>query len=148
MNDHTRILAALRHYVDLQATLLTALRAAFGREPGPEIWLGDVPKRGEVLVRDRTWDFVRHGGGVRFSEQGSARQVDVLDRVDRPDLFDRWRLVTYFGSLQRTGIKLLEHATRQRGLPFPDALDLLLPRLIEAGVVVESEGRFMLVTRV
>lgn len=76
------------------------------------------PLRHEGFIRDDArleelcrGDFVRHGGGVRFSEQGSARQVDVLDRVDRPDLFDRWRLVTYFGSLRRTGIKLLEHAT-------------------------------------
>jgi len=111
------------------------------------LWLREAPFVGEVEVDARRWQYVRHGGGVEFRELLSRRAIDVHDKLDRPHMFDAWRLQLYFGSLRRTGMKMLERACGRRGISAKDALELLVPHWRDLGAVIDVSGALMLADR-
>jgi len=135
VDGYDRFVAELRRFVKVQGALLAALRAVAG---------GDERRVGEVTVQGERWTFARHGGGVMFHEPASGRRIDAHDKIDRPGAFDVWRLSIYFGSLQRTGVKMLERAIGRSGMPVKEALDVVLQRCTEAGVVSVADGALVL----
>jgi hypothetical protein len=61
--------------------------------------------------------------------------VDVHDALERPELFDVWRLRTYFGSLGRRGVKCIERAVGRPGVRLDEALSDVLEDLERSGTL-------------
>ncbi|WAS99273.1 DUF6896 domain-containing protein [Nannocystis punicea] len=142
--DQGPILGELRRFVDTQVALVAAFHRAFARG---EFWFREIPQVGAMELDGRRWEYVRHGGGVGFYERVSRRAIDVHDKFDRPHMFDAWRLQLYFGSLGRTGMKMLERACGRRGISAKDALALLVPHWRDLGAVVDVSGALTLADR-
>ena len=138
----TDALDEVMEYVALQKSLLSAFcpTAASG---GPASF-ADLPKIGEVNVGSEPWRYTRHGAGVLFHHQQTGRQIDVHRHLDRPNLFDAWRLRTYFGSLGRRGVKMVERAIGSRGLPLDQAIEELLDIWLRAEAIIEENGSYRL----
>lgn len=141
--DQGPILDELRRFVDTQVALVAAFHRAFARGDGM-FWFREIPFVGEVELDAQRWKYTRHGGGVAFYEPVSRRAIDVHDKLDRPHMFDAWRLQLYFGSLRRTGMKMLERACGLRGISAKDALELLVPHWRDLGVVNDVSGALTL----
>ena len=132
------------HFVRTQRAVLSAVRMRWGPTTPISVLLSEMPPRGNIEAAGESWEYVRHGGGVRFREWRSGRTIDVHDRVDDPEAFDLWRLRTYFGSLGQSGIRVLERSLQSRGVSLDHALTTLLERWQASGDVVEAEGVFRL----
>jgi hypothetical protein len=144
--DQGRILGELRRFVDTQVALVAAFHRAFARGEGM-FWFREIPQAGEMELDGRRWQYTRHGGGVAFYDPSSRRSIDVHDKFDRPHMFDAWRLHLYFGSLGRTGMKMLERACGRRGISAKDAVEMLVPHWRDLGAVVDVKGALMLADR-
>ncbi|WP_434420531.1 DUF6896 domain-containing protein [Nannocystis pusilla] len=141
--DQGPILRELRRFVDAQVGLLAAFHRAYASDDGT-VRLREIPRVGEVEFEARSWRCARHGGGVAFFEPVTGRAIDVHDKLDRPHVFDAWRLQLYFGSLGRAGAKMLERACARPGLPVSDAVELLVAHWLDTGAVVGVPGALML----
>ncbi len=140
----THALSEVREYVALQEMLIASFSR--GDESGShgDVSLAGLARTGAVVVGTDSWTYKIHGAGVLFQHGATGRQVDVHRRPGRPDLFDAWRLRAYFGSLGRRGVKMVEREIGSRGQPLDKAIDLLLKRWLEAGIVSEDEGSYRL----
>jgi hypothetical protein len=97
--------ALLRRFVSLQAELVKAWLLFHPGAMDP--WASTrVARHGEVFVRGERWHFHRHGGGVDFTGDESRRVVDVHRAVGTPEVFDTWRLMLYFESLNQTTVRV------------------------------------------
>jgi hypothetical protein len=97
--------ALLRRFVSLQAELVKAWLLFHPGSMDP--WAAKrVARHGEVFVRGERWHFHRHGAGVDFTGDESRRVVDVHRAVGTPEVFDTWRLMLYFESLNLNTVKV------------------------------------------
>lgn len=120
--DRTR--TELQVFVGLQVSLVTTLMGYMpvgewqpGFAEALSISRTNLPRTGELEVEGATWKYQFHGGGVEFWGTAPRRTIDCHIHLDRPDLFDAWRLERYFGSLGSKGVRLLESwAARQAPL--------------------------------
>lgn len=135
----------VRRFVELQAALLTALHTQHAADLDPRYWLREVPRNGDVTLQGRTWGYFRHGAGFTFIEEGSEREVNAHNNTDVLEYVDAWRLRCYFGSLGRTGVKLIERALGRRGARLYDAAEELLARLHAAGDLIKYESGYRFV---
>jgi hypothetical protein len=141
-------LGEVERFVHIQKDLLSALRLQVSStRPLSEV-LSELPRRGGVSVQEEVGEYVCHGSGVRFREKQTAVVVDVHVDVDRPDVFDVWRLRSYFGSLGRRGVRVLERAVGIKGVVLERALAILLDRWMESGDVVATSGGYRLPAKV
>jgi hypothetical protein len=98
-------LVLLRRFVSLQAELVKAWLLFHPDALDP--WASRrVPRHGEVFVRGERWRFHRHGVGVDFQAEESRRMVDVHRAVGTPEMFDAWRLMLYFESLNMSTVQV------------------------------------------
>jgi hypothetical protein len=146
MTAQEEALNALRRYVQTQTALLSALQDHGSNQP-LSVRLFNMPAHGVLICHSQEWQFTRHGSGVLFRELCSGRKVDVPIEVDNPEVFDLWRLGTYFGSLGRTGVKLLERASGNRGTTILHALETLLDAWQRSGEINGANGLFSFVVR-
>jgi hypothetical protein len=58
-----------------------------------------VPKKGAILVEGETWEFQKHGAGLRFTRNADSNVVDVSNFVTDASVFDAWRIVQYLESI-------------------------------------------------
>lgn len=140
----TDALSEVREYVALQKVLIASLLRRDDASRYAEMNLSGLARTGEVVVDAESWTYKLHGAGVRFQHGATGRQVDIHRSPDRPELFDSWRLRTYFGSLGRRGVKMVEREIGSKGQSLDKAIDLLLERWLEAGIVTEDEGSYRL----
>jgi hypothetical protein len=129
-------LALLRRFVSLQAELVKAwlLLHPGGLDP----WAAKrVARHGEVFVRGERWHFHRHGVGVDFTGDESRRVVDVHRAVGTPEVFDTWRLMLYFESLNQSTVRV-----GAREFPTDDerSLEQWLKELEKLGLVVRDRS--------
>ncbi len=95
----------LRRFVSLQAELVKAWLRFHPDALDP--WASRrIPRHGEVFVRGESWHFHRHGVGVDFQGQDSRRMVDVHRAMGTPEVFDAWRLMLYFESLNVSSVRV------------------------------------------
>lgn len=126
----------LRQFVGLQRLLWQALRE---RHSGAlTAGLPSIPKHGQLAIENEVWEFQRHGSGVLFSEVSGKRRIDLHDAFAGPEKVDPWRLATYFGSLGRTGEKLVSRAAGNRGT-LEERIGSWLARLASQGVLCTEE---------
>ena len=137
-------LSEVRELVALQEMLIASLPQGEGAGGHAGVSLAGLARTGEVLLGTDSWTYRVHGAGVLFQHGSTGRQVDVHRRPGRPDLFDSWRLRTYFGSLGRRGVRLVEREIGSKGQPLGMAIDLLLKGWLEAGIVIKDEGSYRL----
>jgi hypothetical protein len=98
-------LVLLRRFVALQAELVKAWLSFHPDALNP--WAARrIPRHGEVFVRGERWHFHRHGAGVDFQGQESRRMVDVHRAMGTPEVFDAWRLMLYFESLNVSTVRV------------------------------------------
>lgn len=98
-------LVLLRRFVALQAELVKAWLHFHPDALNP--WASRrIPRHGEVFVRGEPWHFHRHGAGVDFQGQESRRMVDVHRAMGTPEVFDAWRLMLYFESLNVSTVRV------------------------------------------
>lgn len=140
----TDALTEVAEYVALQKLLLISLSPRAESDSQGDAHLAGLARTGEVMVGTDSWSYKLHGAGVLFQHRATGRQVDVHRHLGRPDLFDAWRLRTYFGSLGGRGVKLVEREIGSKGKPLDKAIELLLERWLEAGKVTEEEGGYRL----
>jgi hypothetical protein len=97
-SSEVKCLALLRRFVSLQAELVKAWLHFHPEALDP--WASRrMPRHGEIFVRGERWHFHRQGTGVDFQGDDSRRVVDVHRALGTPDVFDTWRLMLYFESL-------------------------------------------------
>ena len=126
----------LESYTRLQQGLLNSLREQLKVDGS----LASLPRSGELTFDGGIWKFTRHGTGARFEQRATGVVVDIHDEFEHPELFDAWRLRTYFGSLGKRGEKSLQKAVDVRGQPMEKALEQVLSTLSATGQV-EQVGR-------
>jgi hypothetical protein len=68
--------------------------------------------------------------------------VDVYERLDEPEVFDVWRLGTYFRSLGPRGRKVLAKACGMSETAIDDAVVLVTEELLRAGLVGKDGSGF------
>jgi len=87
------------HFIELQITLM---RSFFIHYPLVKDfkWLLDFPSKGVILVGNESWDFKKHGKGIRFFKNNSSAGVvvDIIDNVNNAKIIDAWRLSQYFSN--------------------------------------------------
>ncbi|EZI31189.1 hypothetical protein ABEH22_09860 [Pantoea agglomerans] len=87
------------HFIELQITLM---RSFFIHYPLVKDfkWLLDFPSKGVILVGNESWDFKKHGKGIRFFKNNSSAGVvvDIIDNVNNAKIIDVWRLSQYFSN--------------------------------------------------
>ena len=100
----------IERFVAQQASLLDALERQVGTPLGRTVeMISTGPKTGAVRPDVRSWNFVRHGRGYRFtSEDGVV--VDAHRRVELRDAVDAWRLSQFIDS---TGERIEETSERE-----------------------------------
>lgn len=120
MGQRQDFVMAIKVFLRLQTALLDAF---FQKNPGQHSGLVFFPpvRSGTVFVEGQEWSWQVHGAGVRFLSP-SRVAVDVHTILARPSYFDSWRLRVYFGSLGRTGVKLLERTVGRQG-PLDDLIE-------------------------
>ena len=104
-NSEAGSLVLLRRFVSLQVGLVKEwLRS----HPGAlDAWAAKrIPRHGEVIVGGERWRFQRHGAGVGFQSEESRRTVEVHRAVGTPEVFDAWRLMLYFESLNTSTVRV------------------------------------------
>ena len=87
----------LRDYVEIQKTLSDAVVRKYSYVNNWE-FLIDFPRTGFVLVDGASWNFHKHGSGLRFSSQLDGTTVDITEQVRNWRMFGVWRLMDYFES--------------------------------------------------
>lgn len=120
-------LVILRDFLSLQESLLRALEAT--QEPLVPSMNSLIPRAGAIVTTTGEWTFQRHGSGVSFKRRADGCTIDVHTRVQEPTVFDAWRLRTYFGSLGRRGIKLIDKACGNRSASLQEKVELWLEQL-------------------
>lgn len=136
-------LELLRRFVSLQVELVKAWLQFHPEALEP--WAAKrVPRHGEVLVQGERWRFHRHGVGVGFQGQESGRDVDVHRAAGTPEVFDAWRLMLYFESLNVNTVRV-----GARDFPTDDerSLEQWLTELEGLGLVERSGVRMWRLTR-
>lgn len=87
------------HFIELQITLM---RSFFIHYPLVKDfkWLLDFPSKGVILIGNESWDFKKHGKGIRFFKNNSSAGVvvDIIDNVNNAKIIDVWRLSQYFSN--------------------------------------------------
>lgn len=70
-------------------------------------WLLDFPKNGCIHLNGGTWDFSKHGKGIRFvkNDADDNKIVDINSHIHSPDLVDTWRLSQYLKHCDENQIK-------------------------------------------
>ncbi|MBN1210740.1 MAG: hypothetical protein JXB05_38180 [Myxococcaceae bacterium] len=103
--SEVRCLALLRRFVSLQGELVKAWLYFHPEALDP--WAARrLPRHGEIFVRGERWHFHRQGVGVDFQGEDSRRVVDVHRALGTPGVFDAWRLMLYFESLNVSNVQL------------------------------------------
>ncbi|MFL5350961.1 MAG: DUF6896 domain-containing protein [Hyalangium sp.] len=98
-------LELLRRFVSLQAELVKAWMQFHPEALDP--WAAKrIPRHGELTVRGERWRFQRHGAGVGFQGEESRWTVEVHRAVGTPEVFDAWRLMVYFESLNVNTVRM------------------------------------------
>lgn len=87
----------IREYVDIQKALISAFKQKYP-DLKDELFLTDYPKYGSLSIGKKTWNFTKHGKGVRFESANDSLVVDVCQDLHIIDGFDIWRLEEYFTS--------------------------------------------------
>jgi hypothetical protein len=82
---------------------------------------------------------------VLFRTLTTGVVVDVHDEFDSPDLFDLWRLRTYFGSLGKQGVQCIVEATGISGQSIDVGLQSALSTLECEGKIERVGQHFRLV---
>ena len=94
------------HFIELQITLM---RSFFIHYPLVKDfkWLLDFPSKGVIWVGNESWDFKKHGKGIRFFKNNSSAGVvvDIIDNVNNAKIIDVWRLSQYFSNYTDDEIK-------------------------------------------
>jgi hypothetical protein len=99
-----------------------------------------IPKM--IHVEGEPWLCKKHGGGIEFRGVLTHRIVDVHTSVNKPLVFDAWRLEIYFRSLGKRGIKILKSETGFISASVEIMVIEMLRRLLERGLIKEKEGEF------
>ncbi|ENB9463810.1 hypothetical protein ABJA24_004195 [Providencia rettgeri] len=89
--------SALRNFVVIQKKLVTSFMQQYPNAKDYQFLL-DFPKHGTIRVDDNTWNFSKHGKGIKFyqDDSSSATVVDIHCNIAEPEMFDLWRLIQYF----------------------------------------------------
>ncbi|APC10564.1 hypothetical protein NQ837_004423 [Providencia rettgeri] len=89
--------SALRNFVVIQKKLVTSFMQQYPNAKDYQFLL-DFPKHGTIQVDDNTWNFSKHGKGIKFyqDDSSSATVVDIHCNIAEPEMFDLWRLIQYF----------------------------------------------------
>lgn len=91
-------LTEIARYVDLQCTLVAALRREMSDVTDWYLLL-DLPRKGEIAAAGGRWCFSKHGLGVRFKEIETGIVVDVDCKIlEAPAAISAGRLAQYLRS--------------------------------------------------
>nr|WP_024967753.1 hypothetical protein [Pantoea sp. IMH] len=87
------------HFIELQITLMKSFFIHYPLVKDFK-WLLDFPSKGVILVGNESWDFKKHGKGIRFFKNNSSAAVvvDIIDNVNNAKIIDVWRLSQYFSN--------------------------------------------------
>lgn len=129
----------IARYVHLQYRLVGTIQAQYHTSS-----LLSVANAGRVVAEGSTWSFSKHGSGVRFKSVPSGIVVDVHNEFQRPDLFDHWRLRTYFGSLRKEGARMVKEFASEEGPGLDVALERALAALLARGRLVRVGSHYQL----
>lgn len=99
------LMAEIKMFISTQEKLTKALLMKYPDCTNHSL-LFNLPKRGEIEVDGRCWNFKKHGVGVEFSNVDDGTIVDVCERIDQPNLFDEWRLSLYLESTHKESSEL------------------------------------------
>lgn len=107
----------------LQSTLISAF---FARFPNADRHLfHGVPKHGQVHTSGESWNFQRHGQGVRFHHPETGRTVDAhRSYEDHLDAVDAWRILQFAESI---GMSPLNERSIEESLTVAAHLGILRP---------------------
>lgn len=94
------------HFIELQITLMRSFIIHYPLVKDFK-WLLDFPSKGVILVGNESWDFKKHGKGIRFFKNNSSAGVvvDMIDNVNNAKIIDVWRLSQYFSNYTDDEIK-------------------------------------------
>ena len=87
------------HFIELQITLMRSFIIHYPLVKDFK-WLLDFPSKGVIWVGNESWDFKKHGKGIRFFKNNSSAGVvvDIIDNVNNAKIIDVWRLSQYFSN--------------------------------------------------
>lgn len=146
----TDFLEKVREFVEVQTRLEHTFREQACGGPTELPRVGTIHAQLEGISTlaplQSDWNFTVHGSGVRF-EHRCGVTVDIHNRRDRPDLFDAWRLGTYFRSLRGRGVRILNGllVPRNRQGGWDAILDDLLCELKSEGKIESVDRWFRIV---
>ena len=89
-------LEILKRFSSLQKGLLSALGEKYNLQ---DAFLSELPWKGEIEVNGSHWTFVKHGRGVRFTNEMSGVIDSHVINPNAPDAFDSWGVVQYLESV-------------------------------------------------
>lgn len=90
-------------------------------------FLLDFPRKGTLKASGKSWNFLRHGAGIRFTMEFPPKLViDVHERFNEPGILDAWRLTSFLESKGR-------HVDQSQVL-------LDLQKMTVAGLLMTSDG--------
>lgn len=94
------------HFIELQITLMRSFIIHYPLVKDFK-WLLDFPSKGVIWVGNESWDFKKHGKGIRFFKNNSSAGVvvDIIDNVNNAKIIDVWRLSQYFSNYTDDEIK-------------------------------------------
>ncbi|MGC1008254.1 DUF6896 domain-containing protein [Pantoea agglomerans] len=94
------------HFIELQITLMRSFIIHYPLVKDFK-WLLDFPSKGVIWVGNESWDFKKHGKGIRFFKNNSSAVVvvDMIDNVNNAKIIDVWRLSQYFSNYTDDEIK-------------------------------------------
>ncbi|AOE41775.1 hypothetical protein A7P61_11905 [Pantoea agglomerans pv. betae] len=94
------------HFIELQITLMRSFIIHYPLVKDFK-WLLDFPSKGVIWVGNESWDFKKHGKGIRFFKNNSSAGVvvDMIDNVNNAKIIDVWRLSQYFSNYTDDEIK-------------------------------------------
>lgn len=122
----SEILEDIRHFAVLQRKLCTALADEFDLTGDMEV-VFKLPSKGCIDLGGTSWQFTRHGVGVRFIDSSSNTVIDAHKYpISCPNALDAWRLLQYF--------ELRDH---NKEISEARVSDLLI-KLAEKGVIISS----------
>jgi hypothetical protein len=128
----------IKNFATLQESLCKALFLKHG--PAADEFLTNIPRLGLLPFNEETWEFRKHGVGVRFVNLANGIVVDAHTFPHRyPRCFDLWRLEQYFDSklIYRLNVRSLLFDTANE-----ESLSAMLAELIRLNKITkEAEGQ-------
>ncbi|MCP4500967.1 MAG: hypothetical protein GY822_13495 [Deltaproteobacteria bacterium] len=123
MSQNTEFILAIRQFIELQS----ALFESFCQDNTGEISSNEFhpdARLGVICVNDKDWNWNIHGTGVLFTSSLLVK-VDIHEVLTKSVYFDQYRLRTYFGSLGKKGVQMLERIVGHSG-PLDELIDLAI----------------------